>query len=70
MSHLAISLFVALYTDEDVTVDLASALRRRGYDAQSTVEADNMSLSDEAQLQYASDQGRDCPCPPVARARD
>jgi len=37
----ATRLFVALHTDEDVTADLAPALRRRGYKAQSTAEAGN-----------------------------
>ena len=50
-------LFVSLYTDEDVTSDLALALRRRGYTAQSTVEADNGEFSDEAQLAYATEHG-------------
>src|SRR5438067_1863271 len=50
-------LFVALYTDEDVTPDLAPALRRRGYVAQSAVEANNMEISDEAQLIYATEKG-------------
>jgi predicted nuclease of predicted toxin-antitoxin system len=58
MAQPAASLFVALYTDEDVTDDLAPALRRRGYDAQSTAEAGNLSLSDEDQLRYAAEQGR------------
>jgi hypothetical protein len=58
MSQPAESLFVALYTDEDVTDDLASALRRRGYDAQSTAEAGNLSLSDEDQLRYATERGK------------
>jgi predicted nuclease of predicted toxin-antitoxin system len=50
-------LFVSLYTDEDVTSDLAPALRRRGYLAQGTVEAGNGSLSDGAQLAYATKSG-------------
>jgi predicted nuclease of predicted toxin-antitoxin system len=50
-------LIVALYTDEDVTSDLAPALRRRGYQAQSTVEAGNDAFSDEAQLTYAAKSG-------------
>ena len=50
-------LFVALYTDEDVTADLAPALRLRGYRAQSTAEAGNAEMSDEAQLTYAAEQG-------------
>jgi len=50
-------LFVALYTDEDVTTDLAPALRRRGYTAQSTLEAGKVEISDAAQLAYATEQG-------------
>lgn len=50
-------LIVSLYTDEDVTSDLAPALRRRGYRAQSTVEAGNDAFSDEAQLTYAAESG-------------
>jgi predicted nuclease of predicted toxin-antitoxin system len=58
MAQPARSLFGALYTDEDVTDDLAPALRRRGCDAQSTAEAGNISLSDEDQLRYAAARGR------------
>jgi hypothetical protein len=50
-------LFIALYTDEDVTPDLAPALRRRGYVAQSSAEAGNMEILDEAQLTYATEKG-------------
>jgi len=50
-------LFVVLYTDEDVAADLAPALRRRGYTAQSTAEAGNLGVSDEVQLTYAAEQG-------------
>ena len=50
-------LFVALYTDEDVTADLAPALRWRGYQAQSATEAGNLGICDEAQLTYAAEQG-------------
>ncbi len=57
MSQSIPGLFVALYTDEDVTADLARALRWRGYEAQSTLEANNLELSDEAQLQYVTEQG-------------
>lgn len=49
-------LFVALYTDEDITADLAAALRRRGYTAQSAVEAGKLGISDDAQLSYATEQ--------------
>ena len=33
------SLFIALYTDEDVTSELAPAIRDRGFVAQSAAEA-------------------------------
>jgi Domain of unknown function (DUF5615) len=49
-------LFAALYTDEDVTIDLAPALRRRGYTAQSVAEAGHWGLSDEAQLIFAAER--------------
>ena len=57
MAQDAPRLFVSLYTDEDVTCDLAPALRRRGYIAQSTVEARNDGLSDDEQLAYATKSG-------------
>ncbi len=50
-------LFIALYTDEDVTSNLAPALRRRGYTAESAVEAGNSGVPDEAQLGYAASRG-------------
>jgi predicted nuclease of predicted toxin-antitoxin system len=50
-------LFVAIYTDEDVTTDLAPALRRRGYTAQSTAEVGNLRTPDEAQLTFATERG-------------
>jgi|SoiMethySBSTD1v2_1073268.scaffolds.fasta_scaffold155220_1 hypothetical protein len=50
-------LFVALYTDEDFSPNLAPALRRRGYVAQSAIEAGNMEVSDEGQLVYAAEKG-------------
>lgn len=50
-------LFIALYTDEDVTSDLAPALRRRGYTVESAAEAGNIGVSDEAQLTYAASRG-------------
>ena len=57
MSQAPPRLFVALYTDEDVSPDLAPALRRRGYVPQSAAEAGNMEISDEAQLTYATEKG-------------
>jgi hypothetical protein len=50
-------LFIAIYTDEDISSKLAPALRERGFDAQSTVEASMLNASDEAQLAYATDHG-------------
>lgn len=50
-------LFIALYTDEDITSDLAPALRWRGYIAESADEAHNLMLSDEEQLRYATYRG-------------
>lgn len=55
MAALPHSLFIALYTDEDVTKLLAPALRQRGYNAQSTLEANNLANSDEEQLNYAAE---------------
>lgn len=57
MAQNAPGFMVSLYTDEDVTSDLAPALRRRGYRAESAVEAGNAGLSDEAQLTYAAESG-------------
>jgi hypothetical protein len=57
MAQAPSRLFVGLYTDEDVIPDLAPALRRRGYEAQSAVEADNTEVSDEVQLAYATAKG-------------
>jgi hypothetical protein len=57
MSQHAPRFLIALYTDEDVTTDLAPALRWRGYTAQSTVETDNTARSDEGQLTYTTEQG-------------
>ena len=51
---------VRLFTDEDVDAALAAALRQRGYDAVSCLESgrSNQHLSDQAQLIYATEQGR------------
>lgn len=45
--------FLKLYTDEDVDIRLAQALRQRGYDVKSTLEAGNCGVSDEEQLTFA-----------------
>lgn len=46
-------LFIALYTDEDVTSELAPALRERGLPAQSAAEAGLLTADDSEQLDYA-----------------
>ena len=50
-------LFIALYTDEDITTELAPALRERGFEAQSAVEAGMLNEEDAAQLAYAASRG-------------
>jgi predicted nuclease of predicted toxin-antitoxin system len=47
-------LFIALYTDEDVTDRLAVLLRERGYEAASTLSEGMVGLSDAEQLAYAT----------------
>lgn len=51
---------VRLFTDEMIDPDLAVALRRLGYDAESCQEAQrhNQKIPDEDQLDYAARQGR------------
>jgi hypothetical protein len=51
------SLFIQLYTDEDVVTALANLLRDRGFIAQSAIEAQMAEQPDEAQLSYASAHG-------------
>ena len=51
------NLFIALYTDEDVTSELAPAIRTRGLKAQSAAEAGLLDVDDAAQLAYATGQG-------------
>jgi predicted nuclease of predicted toxin-antitoxin system len=46
-------LFLALYVDEDITSELAPALRERGFEAQSAAEAGMLNADDESQLHYA-----------------
>ena len=40
-------LFIALYTDEDVTSELAKAVRERGFIAQSAAEAGLLNVEDD-----------------------
>jgi hypothetical protein len=46
-------LFVAIYSDEDVTPKLARELRRRGYEAQSYLDVDMLDIDDDAHFAYA-----------------
>jgi predicted nuclease of predicted toxin-antitoxin system len=50
-------LFIRIYTDEHITALLAPALRRRGYVAQSCVEANALGWKDEEHLVYAAECG-------------
>ena len=50
-------LFIALYTDEDITSELAPALRERGFEAQSAAEAGLLRADDARQLAYAAAHG-------------
>jgi hypothetical protein len=52
------SLYIHVYTDEDMYGTIARALRERGYDAISTPEAGNLGQSDAEQLHYAIIQER------------
>ena len=51
---------IRLFTDENIRKALAQALRSRGYDVESCHDAtrDNLRISDEQQLVYATQQGR------------
>ena len=51
-------LFIALFLDENVDERLGSALRRYGFDVQTTQEAGRKGSTDEDQLAYAARQGR------------
>lgn len=51
-------LIARLYFDEDADARLAEALRQRGYDVETTVEAGLLEASDEEQLLYAIRQQR------------
>jgi hypothetical protein len=48
------SLFTSLYTDEDVTDQLAALVRQRGFNARSAYEAGMIEQPDEAHLIYAT----------------
>jgi len=51
-----IDLFVALYTDEDITNSIAKLLRERGYNAISARDVGMIEKSDEEQLVYAAER--------------
>jgi hypothetical protein len=57
MDNEAEQLFIRIYTDEHITALLAPALRRRGYVAQSCVEANALGWKDEQHLVYAAERG-------------
>ena len=50
-------LFVAVYTDEDITSELAPILRERGFEAESALEAEMIAAEDGEQLAFAADRG-------------
>lgn len=56
MDNEAEQLFIRIYTDEHITALLAPALRRRGYVAQSCVEANALGWDDEEHLVYATER--------------
>jgi predicted nuclease of predicted toxin-antitoxin system len=47
-------LFIALYTDEDITDRLAQLLRERGFEAACVLDEGTVGLTDEEQLAYAT----------------
>lgn len=53
-----LGLFIRLYLDENVFPDLAIAVRRRGFDATSALEASMLGKSDEEQLLHAASERR------------
>lgn len=50
-------LFIAIYTDEDVTGELAKLLRQHGFEAASAREWSALKLGDEDQLTLATERG-------------
>lgn len=47
---------IRIYTDENVNPVIAEGLRRRGVDASSALEVGNISIDDEEQLEYATEE--------------
>jgi predicted nuclease of predicted toxin-antitoxin system len=50
-------LFISVYTDEDITTELAPMLRERGFVAQSALEAEMLNADDNEQLRHATANG-------------
>jgi predicted nuclease of predicted toxin-antitoxin system len=50
------TLFISIYTDQHVLIELADVLRALGFNAQTTQEAGNEELTDSDQLAYATSQ--------------
>lgn len=50
-------LYVALYTDEDVTNQLAALIRQRSHEAISALDIGMMERPDETHLMYAAEHG-------------
>jgi hypothetical protein len=53
-----LSLYLALFFDEDVSREIVENLRQRGFDVLSAREADRLHLDDEQQLAFAVSQQR------------
>lgn len=49
---------VSLYFDEDVDANVATALRKQGYDVLTTTEAGNNACTDRSQLEFAASRNR------------
>jgi len=52
------ALYVRLYFDEDVSAGVIDNLRQRGFDVLSARDADRLRLDDDAQLAFATAEGR------------
>jgi len=50
-------LYISIYTDEDVTIELARAVRERGFSAQSAAEAGLLNADDSVHLASAAENG-------------
>ena len=56
MSSSRERLFIAFYTDEDITDRLSALLKERGFEAASALTEGTAGLSDEEQLVYATER--------------